>query len=118
MIIVDTSVWIEHLRKTDTQLVQLLDKSLVLMHPFIIGELACGNLKDRGNLLSLLAALPAAVTAETGEVLRFIEMHKFMGNGLGYIDMHLLVSAALSSTPIWTRDRRLAACAANLNLSR
>ena len=118
MILVDTSVWINHFREGDSELVALLNVGSVSCHPFIIGELACGNLKDRGNLLSLLAALPAAVTAETGEVLRFIEMHKFMGKGLGYIDMHLLVSAALSSTPIWTRDRRLATCAANLNLSR
>ena len=118
MIIVDTSVWIKHLRKTDTQLVQLLDKSLVLMHPFIIGELACGNLHNRLQILTLLKNIPLAKEASHQEVLYFIEQNQLMGCGIGYIDAHLLTSTALTSdTKIWTYDKRLANLSNEIGLS-
>jgi predicted nucleic acid-binding protein len=108
MILVDTSVWIDHLRKTETQLVQLLENTLVLMHPFIIGELACGNLQNRSQVLMLLENLPKAKEASNQEVLYFIEHNKLMGCGVGYIDAHLLASVALTDgTEIWTRDKKL-----------
>lgn len=118
MIIVDTSVWIEHLRKTDTQLVQLLDKSLVLTHPFIIGELACGNLHNRLQILTLLKNIPSAKEASHQEVLYFIEHNQLMGCGIGYIDAHLLTSTALTNdTKIWTYNKRLENLSNEIGLS-
>ena len=108
MVLVDTSVWVSHLRKSHGHLVNLLNDGEVACHPFIIGELACGNLKNRTILLSLLQALPIAATAEHKEVLTFIESQRLMGKGLGYIDVHLLASAILSRLPIWTFDKNLA----------
>lgn len=109
MILVDTSVWVDHLRKGVPQLVELLERGEVLTHPFVIGELACGNLKDRGEVLDLLAALPAAVVAGDDETLLFIEQRMLMGKGIGYIDAHLLASVTLThDARLWTRDKRLA----------
>lgn len=107
IVLVDTSVWISHLRDGDIRLEILLNDGHVVCHPFIVGELACGNLKNRDEILSLLQALPIATTADDEEVLRFIENYRLMGKGLGYIDMHLLASAALSKIPLWTSDKRL-----------
>ncbi len=108
MILVDTSVWIDHLRSGDDRLVELLDSSQVLAHPFVIGELACGNLHKRDEVLRLLNDLPQAPVASQEEVLHFIERNKLMGKGIGYIDAHLLASTALADTAlIWTRDKRL-----------
>jgi hypothetical protein len=89
------------------QLANLLDDGEVACHPFIVGELACGNLRNRTTILSLLEALPMVAAAEYEEVLTFIESHSLMGKGLGYIDVHLLASAALSRLPIWTFDKKL-----------
>ncbi len=107
MVLVDTSIWVAHLRETQIDLVNLLNKGEVACHPFIIGELACGNLKKRTAILSLLHDLPLVSTAEHEEVLEFIERHRLMVKGLGYIDIHLLASAMLSGLSIWTLDRRL-----------
>ncbi len=108
MVLVDTSVWVSHLRETDAGLVDLLDEGEVACHPFIVGELACGNLKNRTNILSLLEALPMTLLVESEEVLSFIEIHDLMGKGLGYIDVHLLASAMLSGLPLWTLvDKKL-----------
>jgi predicted nucleic acid-binding protein len=107
MILVDTSVWVEHLRSGITELVILLNDGHVVCHPFIIGELACGNLKNRTEILSLLQDLPLASRADDDEVIQFIEDHKLMGKGLGYIDIHLLMSALLTRIPLWTTDKRL-----------
>jgi predicted nucleic acid-binding protein len=107
MVLVDTSVWVSHLRETDAGLVNLLDEGEVACHPFIVGELACGNLKNRTNILSLLEALPMTLLVESEEVLSFIEIHDLMGKGLGYIDVHLLASAMLSGLPLWTLDKKL-----------
>ncbi len=107
MVLVDTSVWVAHLRETQIDLVNLLNNGEVACHPFIIGELTCGNLKNRAVILSLLHDLPFISAVEHEEVLAFIEGRKLMGKGLGYIDVHLLASAMLSGLSIWTLDKRL-----------
>jgi len=117
LILVDTSVWVDHLRGGDAQLARLLDGGLVLMHPFVLGEIACGTLADRSGLLELLRQLPSAVVADDGEALAFIERLRLYGKGLGYIDVHLLASVALTQgTRLWTRDKRLHAVAEELAL--
>lgn len=108
MILVDTSVWVEHLRRGLPRLATLLQEGKVLIHSWVIGELACGNLRNRADVLELLQGLPAAVVASDQEVLLMIEQHQLMGRGVGYIDAHLLASAKLSHCQLWTQDRRLA----------
>ncbi len=118
MILVDTSVWVDHLRDGTPALVAALEQSQVLMHPFILGELACGNLKNRSEVLQLLEELPGAPVATDAEALDFIERRALMGRGIGYIDVHLLAAVALAGTArLWTRDKRLAAVAADLKLA-
>ncbi len=107
MVLVDTSVWVRHLRQGDFDLGKLLNDGEVLCHPYIVGELACGNLKYRNEVLSLLRLLPPATRASHEEVLQFIEKNKLMGKGLGYIDVHLSASAVLTGVQMWTFDRRL-----------
>jgi predicted nucleic acid-binding protein len=108
LILVDTSVWVDHLRVGDAQLADLLERAQVLMHPFVVGEIACGSLGDRGLVLELLQDLPAASVAESDEVLGFIERHELHCKGIGCIDVHLLASVALTeNTRLWTRDKRL-----------
>ena len=117
MVLVDTSIWVSHFRDKNLQLEDLLMKGQTVCHPFIIGELACGNLKNRNIILSLLHELPKAIHADCEEVLQFIEAHQLMGIGLGYIDVHLLASALLSVVPLWTKDRRLKDAADQLHIS-
>ena len=118
MILVDTSVWIDHLRTGDDKLVQQLNNSNVLMHPFVLGELACGNLSNRKEIITLLKDLPKSSVATDNEVLFFIEQHKLMGRGIGYIDTHLLAAVALNgSARLWTRDKRLRAVCDSLSLT-
>lgn len=118
MILVDTSVWIAHLRGTNRALATALDAGRVLMHPFVLAELACGNLRNRGELLGLMRSLPAAPVATEDEALTYIERNALMGRGIGYIDVHLLASAALAGTArLWTTDGRLKAVAADLELA-
>jgi predicted nucleic acid-binding protein len=107
MILVDTSVWISHLRDGIDDLAILLNKGVVACHPYILGELACGNIKNRKEIVKLLESLPFSLIASHQEVLDFISHKDLMGKGLGYIDMHLLVSSILSETPLWTLDKRL-----------
>lgn len=115
MILVDTSVWIDHLRAGQSPLATALDEGKVLIHPFVLGELACGDLKNRDRVLQLLGALPSAPIATDPEALEFIERRALMGRGIGYIDVHLLASTALAGTAwLWTLDKRLAAIAAEL----
>ncbi len=114
MVLVDTSVWVAHLRHGDSGLQACLHDGQVMCHPFIIGELACGNLHNRSEILSLLAALPTTVLATPAEVLRFIDGHRLMGLGLGYIDVHLLASARLTGVSLWTLDKKLHAAATRL----
>ncbi|MEB3301073.1 MAG: type II toxin-antitoxin system VapC family toxin [Cyanobacteriota bacterium] len=108
MILVDTSVWVDHLRDGLPALAALLEEGQVLIHPWVIGELACGHLKRRREVLELLQGLPGAMVASDGEVLLLIERASLMGRGLGYVDIHLLASARLSHCRLWTKDRRLA----------
>ena len=118
MILVDTSVWIDHLRSGEPSLGAALEAGRVMMHPFVLGELACGNLANRSEVLELLGNLPAAPTATDPEVVNVIERRSLMGRGVGYIDVHLLASIALSGDGrLWTRDRRLAAAATDLELA-
>ena len=118
MILIDTSVWIDHLRAGEPQLVELLNNNRVLVHPFIIGELACGNLNNRKTVLSLLRKLPTTRLATDDEVLFFIERHGLMGRGIGYIDAHLLAAISLTGTVrLWTRDKRLGTVAKSIGLT-
>ena len=116
MVLADTSVWIEHFRGRETGLAGPLAEGLLLMHPFVIGELACENLKDRPLVLSHLKSLPLAKVATHNEALKFLDRHKAWGQGLGWIDVHLLASALLSDCGFWTLDKRLALAAADLGL--
>lgn len=117
MILVDTSVWIDFLRHGDDQLARLLNRSTVLGHPCITGELALGNLRNRTEILSLLRDLPQAVVAEHGEVLHLITDHRLHGHGIGFIDAHLLAAARLTpDATLWTHDKRLARLADRLEV--
>src|SRR5579863_9093848 len=116
MVLADTSVWIEHFRRTHAGLSERLSGGLVLMHPFVSGELACRNLKSLALVLSDLKALPPAMLASNEEVLRLIEDRRLWGRGLGWIDAHLLASALLSDCRLWTLDRRLRRAAIDLRL--
>jgi len=117
MVLVDTSVWVAHFREGISGLEALLDEGDAMCHSFVIGELACGNLENRAEILSLLQALPMAAHAEHEEVMHFIESYSFMGKGLGYIDMHLLASAMLTKVPLWTLDKKLNEISSRLGLS-
>ncbi len=114
MVLVDTSVWVEHLRRGLPELAKLLDAGSVVCHPFVLGELACGSLQNRREILELLQTLCTCPVASHEEVLSFIEAHHLMGRGLGYGDMHLLASAKLSGIPLWTLDRPLRTAASGL----
>ncbi len=114
-ILVDTSVWISHFRFGEDRLAIMLGEEIVACHPFVIGELACGTIKKRREILSLLSALPMVETTTEEEVLVFIEKNQLMGKGLGLVDINLLSSAVLSGSPLWTFDKSLARAAANLN---
>jgi hypothetical protein len=117
VILVDTSIWINHLRTPSKLLAQLLDLEQVLIHPFVVGELACGNLASRKEIISLLHSLPAAPKADDDEVLFFVERHKLMGRGLGLVDVHLLASAAIGAASIWTTDDNLCVAARSLRIA-
>jgi predicted nucleic acid-binding protein len=118
LVLVDTSVWVDHLRKGDAALAALLENGAVLAHPMVIGEIACGSLRDRALVLGLLGSLPSATLAQTDEVLSFIEKKHLFGKGIGFIDAHLLASTALADASVlWTRDKRLLAVARDLNLA-
>ncbi len=116
-VFVDTSVWVDHLRRGEPLLQDFLSAGEVATHPFVIGELACGNLSKRGEVLALLSELPLVTMATNEEVLHLIDRHKLNGKGLGWIDMNLLASALISRIPLWTRDRRLAAEAKTLGIT-
>jgi predicted nucleic acid-binding protein len=117
LILVDTSVWVDHLRRGNQRMEGLLDDGLVLVHPFVVGELALGRLKKRAEVLGLLGELPRAGAASEDEALEFVDRHDLVGSGVGWVDIHLLVSAALTRATFWTLDRRLAAAARRLALS-
>ncbi len=117
MVLADTSIWVSHLRDKNPPHKSLLMKGLVVCHPSIIGDLACGNLKNRDEILSLLEALPAATPATHDEVLHFIDTNQLMGIDLNYSDVHLLASALLSTALIWTKDKNLQEAADQLRIA-
>jgi predicted nucleic acid-binding protein len=117
MMLVDTSVWIDHFRHGDAALTAALEAGRVWMHSYVLGELACGNLRSRVEVLGLLQALPPMPVSTDKEVLFFIDQHELMGRGIGYIDVHLLASARLGGAQLWTRDQRLHTVAAEMGLA-
>lgn len=118
MVLIDTSVWVDHLQRRNAELVVLLNHGQVLAHPFVIGELALGSLLQRNTVLEALQNLPACAMATDVEVLNFINSHTLHGIGIGYIDVHLLAAARLTPTAkLWTLDKRLQAAATRLGLS-
>jgi predicted nucleic acid-binding protein len=117
-ILVDTSVWIDHLRGSEPVLARALDAGQALMHPFVLGEIACGRLKDREDTLFVLRRMPTAPRLDDEELVAFIDRHRLMGKGLGFVDVHLLASTLLASDArLWTRDQRLQAAASGLRVS-
>ncbi|KMM16868.1 type II toxin-antitoxin system VapC family toxin [Synechococcus sp. GFB01] len=117
MILLDTSVWVEHLRSHLQTVADLLEQGDPLMHPWVIGELACGNMNQRVELLAFLGNLPSSVVARDAEILRTIDQQGLMGRGIGYVDAGLITSCLLSGCRFWTLDRRLAAVAASMDLA-
>lgn len=118
MILVDTSTWIDHWRKSDERLSRLLEAGQVLVHPFVVGELGLGNLRHRQQVLTALQDLPQATMATDAEVMRFIDLAALAGSGIGYIDAHLLAAVRLTpGTQLWTRDKRLLAASIRLGLA-
>jgi predicted nucleic acid-binding protein len=118
VILVDTSVWVDHLRAGDQTLAGLLNRGMVLAHPFVIGELALGVLRQRALVLDALSDLPQASIATDIEVLQFIDHHDLFGRGIGYIDVHLLAAVRLTTGAVlWTHDKRLHRVAERLGLA-
>lgn len=118
MILVDSSVWVDHLRQGDRHLVTLLEADQVLTHPFVVGEIALGSLKNREGILISLKGLPQAATATDEEVQQFIESNALFGLGIGYIDAHLLAAVRLNAgSQLWTRDKRLGAIANRMGVA-
>ncbi len=116
MVPVDISVWINHLNKKDTKLIKLLEKGKVTTHSFIIGELSCGNIKNRTEILALLQNLPRISLLTLEEYLVFVEKNNLMGKGLGFVDIHLLGSSMLTGSKLFTYDKKLAEAADSLLL--
>ncbi len=116
MILVDTSIWVNYFRHGNAHLEKLLSNAEVICHPYIIGELACGNIKNRKEILSLLHALPMASTIDLVEYFYFIEHNKLYGRGIGFVDINLLASAMLSQIKLWTDDKRLMMAADKLGI--
>lgn len=117
MTLVDTSIWANHLRRTDRRLVELLDEAEVVCHPFVIGELACGHLGPRAEVLALLERLPVVAPVSQSEALSFVEVNHLAGSGVGWVDVHLLASARLARVRIFTADKALSRAAERLGLS-
>lgn len=117
MVLIDTSVWINHLQKGSPRLGRLLRDAEVASHPFVIGELACGNITNREEIFSLLQRLPLAPVVENNEFHYFLDRNRLMGRGLGFVDIHLLASAKLERIPLWTADKRLKEATLNLGLA-
>jgi len=116
MILVDTSIWIDHLNNSNDELIQLLNSGRVCIHPFIIGELSCGNISNRSEILTLLKALPRAESALEDEVFMLIEKKKLYGIGIGFVDVHLLATALIHNVKLWTQDKLLRKVAKKLNI--
>jgi predicted nucleic acid-binding protein len=118
IVLADTSIWIDHFRRGDLKLAQFLDRGDVVMHPFVIGELALGHVPKIAEMIDDLQTIPKAIVANADEVLKLIADRKLSGSGIGYVDAHLLAAAALApETLVWTRDKRLHAVAQSLSLA-
>ncbi len=117
MVLVDTSVWVSHLRNGNSKLEDLLINEKVICHPFIISELACGNIKNREEILALLHDLPVADVIDHSEILYFIESNGLMGESLGLVDVHLLASTVLSDAQLWTIDSKLKQASSELKVN-
>jgi predicted nucleic acid-binding protein len=117
VILADTSVWIDHLRNDNARMVSLLDEGVLMTHPFVVGELACGMLANREQILQELAELPSASVAEHEEVLRLVEAKQLHSRGVGWIDVHLLAATILSGCRIWTLDKALERLATELRIA-
>jgi len=116
VVLVDTSVWIDHFRKANATLASLLEQEEVVIHPFVLGELACGNLQNRTEIVALLHALPDVTKADDDEILLFIERHGLMGRSIGLVDVHILASSCIDACLLWTRDRRLETVAQQMHI--
>jgi predicted nucleic acid-binding protein len=116
MILVDTSIWVSHLRHSNSRLQKLLNEGRVVSHPFIIGELACGNISNRTEIISLMQSLPMLDVVEHEELLLFIKRNKMMGTGLGLVDIYLMAAALLAGIPLWTQDKKLRRACSRLNI--
>ncbi len=118
MVLADTSIWIDHFRRSDLRLAELLERGDIAMHPFVIGELLLGRVPKIAEMIDDLNTLPKAMVASIDEVASFIVARRLPGSGIGYVDAHLLAAAALTpETLIWTRDKRLLAAAQSLSLA-
>lgn len=117
MVLVDTSVWISHLREKNPRLETLLEDTQVMSHDFVIGEIACGRLRNRDEVLTLLQALPRVSVVSQTEFIHFIEKRSLAGRGLGFVDVHLLAAAQMMGVSLWTLDRQLAEIAGGLKLA-
>ena len=117
MVIVDSSIWIGHLKQSNKHLSQLLQEDLVMIHPLIIGELACGSMKKRGEFLSLLKLLPVCQIPTYDECLSFLEEEALFGKGIGWVDINILAASRLSSGTVWTFDKRLHLAAERLKIA-
>jgi predicted nucleic acid-binding protein len=118
VILVDSSIWIDHIRAPDELLTTLLARHEVVAHPFVIGEVALGNFRNRQAVLASLEELPGAELATDEDVINLIEQHRLYGRGIGYVDAHLLAATRLTpATSLWTRDRRLRDIAAELQIA-
>jgi predicted nucleic acid-binding protein len=116
MILLDTSVWVDHLRRAEPRVVEILESGRAVIHPFVVGELACGLLNPRDDVLALLRSLKHLDEATDDEVLDFIESHRLMGRGIGFVDVHLLAASVLNGATLWTKDRRLHEIAAEMRI--
>ncbi|MCH7474564.1 MAG: PIN domain-containing protein [Gemmatimonadetes bacterium] len=117
MILADTSVWVDHLRRGNSQLAELLEAAQVSCHQFVIGELACGNLRKRAQILEHLSRLPLVDTLAHGEVMEMVRRRRLMGSGIGWVDAHLLAASLVEDVSLWTLDRSLGAVARRLGIS-
>ncbi len=115
-VICDTSIWIQHFRKTDDLLVKLLKRDLVCVHPMIVGELACGNLPQRQRFLQNMDSLPTTIDVSVDEAMHFLEAKYLYGKGLGWVDIHILCSAFMTDVKVYTHDKSLQSCARSLKL--
>ena len=116
MILADTSVWVDHLRRGNSQLAELLEEAQVTCHRFVIGELACGNLRKREQILEYLSRLPLVGTLAHGEVMELVRRRRLMGSGIGWVDAHLLAASLVEDVSLWTLDRSLGAVARRLGV--